>query len=352
MFCDLVGSTNLSLSLDPEDYTNIVRVYRDTTVSVIRNWKGYVARYVGDGVLAYFGYPKASEDDALRAVAAGWELARAVAALPLSNLGLAADISPELSLQVRVGIHTGLALVGDMVSLESSEIDAVSGAAPNIAAKLQSLARPNDVVISEATARLLPPAVQTRPVDAVRAQANMTGISAFTVASFPDQLVARRSITADCFVGRGGLMSRVVSSIANARVGVNYLFVGEPGIGKSRFIREVIKHPAASTYAWIELSCRPHGQSSTLHPFRSLLAGVRSDPDGAHGEAVATGEAGPTTLSPFQRRRRTFEVLKTAILARAPDVGLVLEDIHWADPTTLEFVAEPCRLPTLPASIG
>jgi class 3 adenylate cyclase len=140
LLCDLVGSTNLSLRLDPEDYTSVVRAYRDASVSIIRHWKGYVARYVGDGLLVYFGYPKAGEDDPLRAVSAAWQLAQEIAAIRLSDLKLSTHAAPESPLQVRIGIHTGVALVGEIAGRESTEIDAVSGAVPNIAAKLQALA--------------------------------------------------------------------------------------------------------------------------------------------------------------------------------------------------------------------
>ena len=339
MFCDLVGSTNLSLGLDPEDYTSIVRAYRDASVRVIRHWKGYTARYVGDGLLTYFGYPRASEDDAFRAVAAALELVQVVSSLQLSKLGLAGRVAPNLQLQVRVGIHTGVALVGEIVGRESTEIDAASGAAPNIAAKLQGLARPGDVIISEATAKLLPSAIQVLPVADDKAEANTTGVRAFTVSALPHQLVTRRSMSGDCFVGRSAQLSRVVAAIAASRQkGIKYLFVGEPGIGKSRFVREVIRHSVAASFSWIELACSPQGQSSPLHPFRPLLSEAQQAHAGSLGRLGIN--PGHSDLSPFQRRRRAFEQLKVAILAQGARLGLVIEDLHWADPTTLEFMGE------------
>jgi class 3 adenylate cyclase len=341
VFCDLVGSTRLSLHLDPEDYTSIVKAYRDTCVSIIRHWNGYVARYVGDGLLIYFGYPKASEDDPLRAVSAAWQLAREIAAIRVSDLGLTADAIAEMPLQARVGIHTGLALVGEIAGRESTEIDAVSGAAPNIAAKLQALARPGEVIISEATARLLPALIQTVPVGEEAARANATNINAFVVTACPQTALPRRPITSDRFVGRVDLMSRVLSMLANVdQQSVKYLFVGEPGIGKSRFVHEVIRHPIASRILWIELACHPHGQSSPLYPFRQLLSEAEGDASRDVIEAGPLAGQASAALSPFQRRRKTFEHLKSVMRSRAPQLGIVLEDVHWADPTTQEFIGE------------
>jgi class 3 adenylate cyclase len=342
LLCDLVGSTNLSLRLDPEDYTSVVRAYRDASVSIIRHWKGYVARYVGDGLLVYFGYPKAGEDDPLRAVSAAWQLAQEIAAIRLSDLKLSTHAAPESPLQVRIGIHTGVALVGEIAGRESTEIDAVSGAVPNIAAKLQALAKPGEVVISEVTAKLLPTLVQTSPLDEPTARANATNVNAVVVTSISQTILPRRSVSSDCFVGRVDLMSRVLAMLANTdQQSVKYLFIGDPGIGKSRFVHEVIRHPIASRMPWLELACNQYGQSSSLHPFRPLLAQALGggEPESAFGSAHLGGDE-VSRLSPFQRRRRTFDHLKSLMRSRAPEVGIVLEDIHWADPTTREFVSE------------
>jgi class 3 adenylate cyclase len=335
MFCDLVGSTKLSLALDPEDYTALVRGYRDAVASVVRHWNGYVARFMGDGVLIYFGYPKAAEDDALRAVSAAWDLPRSIASLSLADLNLRAEAQLALPLATRVGVHTGLALVGDADGDERAESDAVSGSAPNIAAKLQALANPGEIVISDATAKLLPPSVALASTDFLSAQTRSIDVKAYIVTAQPQPTPIRRPITMGHFIGRDALMSRVASTIANVdRENLTYLFQGEPGIGKSKFAREVAAHPSAAHYSWIDLSCHPQGQSSTLHPFNPILS--------ASGEAKAddSTQADLSQLSPFQRRRRTFERLKAAVLSHGPKIGVILDDIHWADPTTLEFVGE------------
>lgn len=335
MFCDLVGSTKLSLALDPEDYTTLVRGYRDAVAGVVRHWNGYVARFMGDGVLIYFGYPKAAEDDALRAVSAAWDLPRTISSLSLADLSLTADAQLALPLATRIGIHTGLALVGDTEGDDRAESDAVSGSAPNIAAKLQALAKPGEIVVSDATAKLLPPSVPLEPTEFLDAQTDSIGVKAYVLTAQPQPTPIRRPITVGHFIGRDALMSRVTSTIANAdRENLTYLFQGEPGIGKSKFAREVAAHPFAADYFWLDLSCHPQGQSSTLHPFNLLLSAP---------EEMEAGDVAPTDLSqlsPFQRRRKTFERLKAKVLSHGPKIGVLLDDIHWADPTTLEFVGE------------
>ena len=146
LFCDLVGSTALSAKLDPEDYRDVMRVYQEIASAVIRHFDGHVAKYLGDGILAYFGYPRAHEDDAERAVRAGLELGQEVAQLRLAN---------DVVLESRVGIATGLVVVGDLTGEGVSEQDAVSGETPNLAARLQEVAEPGSVVVAEGTRRLL-----------------------------------------------------------------------------------------------------------------------------------------------------------------------------------------------------
>ncbi|MBN8956201.1 MAG: AAA family ATPase [Rhizobiales bacterium] len=335
MFCDLVGSTKLSLALDPEDYTTLVRGYRDAVAGVVRQWNGYVARFMGDGVLIYFGYPRAAEDDALRAVSAAWDLPRSIASLSLADLSLKADAQLALPLATRIGIHTGLALVGDTDGDERPENDAVSGSAPNIAAKLQALAKPGEIIVSDATALLLPPSVVLEQTDFLNARTDSIGVKAYVVTAQPQPTPVRRPITMGHFIGRDALMSRVTSTITNAdNENLIYLFQGEPGIGKSKFAHEVAAHPFAVDYFWLDLSCHPQGQSSTLHPFSSMLSGP--------GEVESDGstQTDLSQLSPFQRRRKTFERLKAKILSHGPKIGVLLDDIHWADPTTLEFLGE------------
>src|SRR5262249_12065058 len=148
MFCDLVGSTTLSAQLDPEGLREVVRSYHETGTGVIRGYEGQMGQHLGDGVLVYFGYPAAHEDDAQRAVRAGLEIVEAIQALPLQHTRL------QRPLQVRIGIHTGLVVVGEIGSSDKREILAL-GETPNVAARLQGLAEPDTVVIRPAASRLL-----------------------------------------------------------------------------------------------------------------------------------------------------------------------------------------------------
>jgi class 3 adenylate cyclase len=154
MFCDLVGSTPLSQQLDPEELRTVILAYQEACAQVIRRCEGYLARYVGDGLLVYFGYPQAHEDDAQRAIRAGLGI---VAALPALNTQLHHTVKalPEVSLQVRIGIHTGLVVVGDMGGGGYRDPLAIVGETPNIAARVQGIAEPNTVMISAATYRLV-----------------------------------------------------------------------------------------------------------------------------------------------------------------------------------------------------
>src|SRR5258706_2815116 len=348
MFCDLVGSTLLSLELDPERYTELVSFYRDACSRVVRQWKGYVARYAGDGILFYFGYPKASEDDALRAAAAAWELALAIPQIRLPGQMHGVLGRP---LQVRIGLHTGLAVVGGVVGRESAEVPAVLGAAPNIAAGLQALGQPGDVVVSEATTKLLPSSIGLQLLELREASANKTGVRPYLITAMPQPLVRSLPEPGETFVGRTSLLARMLSSIEDAGPqGVRYLLVGDPGIGKSRLVQEVICHPKSSTISWLEYACSPFGQHSPLHAFAPLLAGSQIKADQAADAAPAStapaeqecdGAPGnaPADMSPFERRQSAFAQLKLAILTHGTRVGLVLEDFHWADPTTRDFIS-------------
>jgi len=350
MFCDLVGSTKLSLELDAEDFTNAVSAYRDVCVRVVRHWRGYISRYVGDGVLIYFGYPRAAEDDALRSVAAAWELVHAIPELrlPHSVSRMRTGTLPKLS--ARISLHTGLAVVGDIVGRHSVESDGAFGAVPNIAARLQTLAGPGEVVISEATSALLPPTIRLRPLERETDRSDMGSVRAFTIAEMPQDFIQRRPVSEGSLIGRRALLERVLSQLGESQNGVaGVLLSGEPGVGKTRLVQEVIKHRDVASVTWIQLACTSYGQISPLYPFRDWLEG--GDTDGGalsssthvaerEGNRGAADGLGESSTSPYDRRRRILNKLRTLLFAHAPHVGLIIEDIHWADSTTLEFVAE------------
>ena len=325
MFCDLVGSTQLSLQIDAEDFTAAVSAYRDTCARIVRHWGGYISRYVGDGVLVYFGYPRASADDAMRGVAAAWELARAVPNLRvLPAPSRAAAIRP-VRLAVRIGLHTGLAVMGEVVGRDTLESDSAMGAVPNLAARLQGLATAGEVVVSETTAALLPKTIELRALEPATPQRDLGSMRAFTVAAMPPQLAQGRPLSAGPLVGRQGVLERLLAPLCGAAEETSLLLYGEPGVGKSRLAKELVGHEAMKAAKWIWLSCTPYGQMSTLHPFRNWIV----EPAPADGPAT-----------PYDARRRIFDHLGRALLAQAPWVGIVLEDIHWADSTTIEFVGE------------
>lgn len=347
MFCDLVDSTKLSLELDAEDFTNAVSAYRDACVRVVRYWKGYISRYVGDGVLIYFGYPRAAEDDALRGVAAAWELAHAIPELSLPKSVSSTGSSPLPMLRARISLHTGVAVVGDVVGRESVESDGALGATPNIAARLQSLARPGEVVISDTTAALLPPTVRLRPLKAVTQHSGMESVRAYIIADMPRTFTQRRPMSAGSLIGRQPLLAKMLLHLDESQEGTSgILLCGEPGVGKSRLVLEVIKLSSATPITWVQLACSAYGGMSPLHPFRDWLDNV--DPEGASparwanrdDSSAAASNASDSSTSPYDRRRRIFERLRATLFAHAQRVGLVIEDIHWADSTTLEFVRE------------
>lgn len=332
VFCDLVDSTRLSLDLDPEDLTEVIREYRDSAVEIAKRWQGFVARYVGDGILIYFGFPQALEDDASRAVAAAWQLARQVPLLEVGS-GVPGRVRrPDLA--VRVGVNTGLVIIGEIIGRKSLEHDGVLGAVPNVAAGLQLLAQPGEVVVSETTATLLSPNIVLRPVRA--GTDTVADVNAFVVAHVPSEFGRRRAVTPDLFVGRDQIYADVIAELNVVRQGTRgILIVGEPGVGKTRLVREIIKSPDLRDFAPISLECNPHARYSVLQPFQELL-GPRADTELAYD-----------SQTPYERRRRIFEHLKRRISTASKRPMLVIEDMHWADFTTVELVGEMLSDPGL-----
>lgn len=339
MFCDLVGSTDLSLALDAEDFAHAVQAYRDVCARSVRAWQGYLSRYVGDGVLAFFGYPSAAETDAWRAVMAAREITRQVPALVL----------PSAALQVRVSLHTGLVVVGDLVGDEAVELDGALGAVPNVAARLQLLGRPGDLVVSESTARLLPPSVVLRPLPVVTGMAGLPGAGrAMVVDEVTDMSSTRRAVSDSPLVGRRFVLDTLSHWLEASDVGARgTVLIGEAGVGKSRLVQELIRQPAAAALHWVTLTCSAERQVSPLHPFQALIDDIDEGRDANERAAspatevvIAFGQASRDTPTPYARRRWLFERLRTYLFGLAPRIGLLMEDIHWADSTTLAWLAE------------
>ncbi|MFB9264347.1 adenylate/guanylate cyclase domain-containing protein [Bradyrhizobium erythrophlei] len=364
MFCDLVGSTALSARLDPEDMWEVLRAYRAACARVIATYDGVVARFVGDGILAYFGYPRAHEDDAERAVRAGLDIIAAIRKL---------ETRAEERVAVRIAIASGLVVVGDLVSGGASEEQALVGDTPNIAARLQSLAEPGVVVVAASTRRLLGNLFTLRNLGRREVKGISEPIAVWAVEGEPaseSRFEAVRTARAIGFVGRKAEIEFVLSrqQLAWEGRGQAVLISGEAGIGKSRIVATLSESLAPGTHRRVRYQCSPYHTNSALYPFVAQLeraAGIR--PDDTPGQkldkleamlalgtqhvaaatpliaallSIATGDRyPPLALSPVQQRRQTFAALLDQLegLARQQPVLVICEDMHWADATTLEL---------------
>jgi class 3 adenylate cyclase len=363
MFCDLVGSTALSTRLDPEDMREIIGAYHRCCADGITRTGGFVARYMGDGILAYFGYPQALEHDAERAVRAGLSLVEAV-----PKLRTAAPVP----LQVRVGISTGLVVVGDLIGTGTVQEQTVVGETPNLAARLQALAEPGAVVISSSTHKLVGGLFEYRDLGSVALKGFAEMVPAWQVlgASASESRFEALRVSTTPLVGRGEEIDLLMRRWEQAKRGEGavVLLSGEPGIGKSRIAETILERLSSEPHTRLREFCSPHHQDTALYPSISHLeraAGFRRDDteeqrltkleavlapaaDGL-GEVVPllagllsipTGDRYPTLdLTPQKRKEKTLEALLAQVeaLAERQPVLLVVEDAHWADPTSLEL---------------
>jgi class 3 adenylate cyclase len=257
MFSDLVGSTALSARMDPEDLREVISAYQKCVAETVSRFGGFVAKYMGDGVLVYFGY--AHEDDAERAVRAALELIEAVSALKAAS-----------PLKTRVGIATGLVVVGDLIGTGSAQEQAVVGETPNLAARLQGIAQPNTVVIAESTRRLLGSLFDLRDLGAQ----DLKGIdgpvrtwAALRASSVESRFEALRTTTTP-LVGRDEEIDLLLRRWEQVKAGEGcvVLISGEPGIGKSRIAEAVQEHLAVEPHTRLRFFCSPHHQDSALYP--------------------------------------------------------------------------------------
>jgi class 3 adenylate cyclase len=364
MFADLVGSTALGARLDPEDLREVVAAYHGCVTGLIARLGGFVARYMGDGVLVYFGYPQANEDDAERAIRAGLAIVDAVAHLNT-------PAGPPGTLSARVGIATGLVIVGDLIGSGPSLESAAVGETPNLAARLQALAEPGMVVIAEATRRLTGRLFEYRDLGEARLKGLDAPVHTWAVlgeAVIDSRFEALRPEQGS-LVGREeelSLLLRRWDQVKNGE-GRVVLLSGEPGIGKSRLIAALEEGIAHTRLGRVRLVCSPHYQDTPLHPIirqikraagfqnddnhvkqreklRRLLGRSASDVDVALlADLVSIPNAAeelPGTLTPRHRKEMTFAAILAHIraFARRNPVLAVVEDIHWADPTTGELL--------------
>ena len=370
LFCDLVDSTALATKLDPEELREVVRTYQDTYAKVIARFDGHIAQYLGDGLLVYFGYPQAHEDDAQRAVRAGLGMVEALGQL---NAHLGQERGVHLA--VRLGIHTGLVVVGDMGGGTRQEQLAL-GETPNLAARLQGMAAPNTVVISAATYHLLGGffACQSLGTPPLRGFAQVVEVFQVLYERMArSRLGGAGSTVLTPLVGREQEIGLLRERWAQVKDGLGQVVLlgGEAGIGKSRLVQVLKEHAAAEPQAWLTpCQCSPYYQNTALYPMIDLLERValrfeREEPSPQklsklEGFLVQYGlplteavplfaallslplEASypPLTGSSEQQKQQTLHALLTILLriAAQQPVLFVMEDLHWVDPSTLEFL--------------
>jgi TOMM system kinase/cyclase fusion protein len=370
LFCDLVGSTALSAQLDPEELREVVRAYQDTCARVIARFDGHIAQYLGDGLLVYFGYPLAHEDDAQRAVRAGLGMLEAMGQLT-TRLGQERGVR----LAVRLGIHTGLVVVGEVGGGTRQEQLAL-GETPNLAARLQGIAAPNTLVISATTFQLLGGFFACQPLGTppLKGQAQPLAVYRVLYESMArSRLEAAGSTGWTPLVGREQEIGLLLERWAQVKEGVGQvvLLSGEAGIGKSRLVQVLKDHVATEPQAWLTpCQCSPYYQNTALYPMIDLLERValRFEREESPqqklrklegfvvqyglplAEAVPlfaallslplTADYAPLTISPEQQKQKTLHALLTILLriAAQQPVLFVMEDLHWVDPTTLDLL--------------
>jgi class 3 adenylate cyclase/predicted ATPase len=362
MFCDLVGSTALSARLDPEDLRGIIGAYHRCCTELIERNGGFVAKYMGDGVLAYFGYPQAHEHDAERAVRAGLAFIQAVPKLATSA---------GSRLQVRVGIATGLVVVGDLIGAGAAQEQTVVGETANLAARLQTLAEPGAVVIASSTRAVTGGLFEYRDLGAVALKGFADHVQTWQVlgASAAESRFEALRATTTPLVGREEEIELLLRRWEQAKRGDGcvVLISGEPGIGKSRIAQIVLERISAEPHTRQRYFCSPHHQDSALYPSVTQLeraAGFRREDTSqqrlAKLEAVLSQGTNdlsevvpllanllsipigdrypPLNLTPQKRKEKTLRAQLAQVegLAACQPVLMVFEDVHWCDPTTRE----------------
>ena len=265
MFSDLVGSTALSARMDPEDLREVISAYQECVAEIVRRFEGFVAKYMGDGVLVYFGYPQAHEDDAERAVRAGLELIAAVAGL-----------KTHASLQTRVGIATGVVVVGDLIGTGAAQEQAVVGETPNLAARLQGLAMPNMVVIAESTRRLLGNLFELQDLGAREVKGIAGPVQAWAAlraSSVEGRFEALHASGLTALVGREEETELLLRRWSKAKSGEGQvvLLSGEAGIGKSRLTASMMERLATEPHTRLRYFCSPQHTDSALYPVIAQL---------------------------------------------------------------------------------
>src|SRR5262245_19005708 len=360
MFSDLVGSTALSAHMDPEDLREVISAYQKSVAETVQRFGGFVAKYMGDGILIYFGYPQAHEDDADRAVRAGLNLVAAVTALK----------SP-VPMQTRVGIATGLVVVGDLIGSGEAQERGIVGETPNLAARLQGIAEPNRVVIAEGTRKLLGNLFELEDLGA----RDLKGISgpvrawaALRSSAAEGRFEALHASGLTALVGRDEELELMLRRWSKAKGGEGQMVLlsGEAGIGKSRLTAALLERLTSEPHTRLRYFCSPQHTDSAFYPIIGQMeraAGlVLNDTSQAKLDKLEAVLAQTSTSKqdaalfaemlslpndgrypaldpdPQRRRQRTLEALnlQMEVLSRSNPVLMIVEDVHWSDPTSLE----------------
>ncbi len=368
LFCDLVGSTELSQRMDPEQLRDLIGAYRRICADVIARYEGYIARYVGDAILAYFGFPVAHEDDARRSVASALAI---IEGLTHANRNGGSHAAIEFA--VRIGIHTGVVVAGDMGAGATHEPMAIVGETPNVAARLHSLAEPNQILIGPVTHRLVDRFFVCRPLGERHIKGISRPVSIYRVAGEAGSahLEAEDNVALTKFVNRHQELATMRErwERTQASEGQVILLSGEAGIGKSRLLHRLRDAIAENRHAWLNAACTPFGQTSALDPViqmlrRQLHLGTADTPaiefDKLDKAMAPVSAAIPETmpalaqllsiplpagvnapeLSPQALKQKTLDAVLTWLLVQADSQPLVLvvEDLHWVDASTLELI--------------
>jgi class 3 adenylate cyclase len=360
MFSDLVGSTALSARMDPEDLREVISAYQKCVAETVGRFGGFVAKYMGDGVLVYFGYPQAHEDDADRAVRAGLKLIGAVNALEAGT-----------KLQTRVGIATGLVVVGDLIGAGEAQERGIVGETPNVAARLQGVAEPNGVVIAESTRKLVGNLFELQDVGAQELKGISGPFRAWAVlrpALVESRFEALHAGGLTELVGREEELELLLRRWSRVKTseGQVVLLSGEAGIGKSRLTASLMESLVSESHTRLRYFCSPQHTDSAFYP---IIGQVERAAALAHDDSTQMkldkldallaqtstskqdvalfaemlslpndGRFPALNLDPQQRRQKTLDALTAQVEASSQQnpVLMIFEDAHWTDPTSLE----------------
>lgn len=359
MFCDLRESTRMSEELDPEDLRRILGLYQDCCAEIVKKYGGYVSRYMGDGVLILFGYPSAHDDDAYRAVRAGIDLIREISALPIELSGAPRQLSS------RIGIATGVVIAGDVIGKQDSQEQAIVGKTPNLASRLQTIADTNSIVVNETTYRLVKNRVRFEPVGPTRIEGINIAVEAYRVVGLQEPLPKSADgidLPSASMVNRETELAHLLRLWGQAKQGNGrvVLALGEAGIGKSRLIQELETSIGDEPHHVLELSCSSYLANSSLHPvfeyFRADLKGewseivetiagkdaekatrIRSLAATVSSAEMVGSDTGVQGSNPVELPFNAVIQLLVLVSEDKP-LLLVLEDFHWADPSTRQLI--------------